>query len=64
MDAGRLIPLLYHSHTAISAIKGTYSDGYTKTEKYAVYAAREWCRGQYIGGGKLKEKEYNGYKEE
>ena len=32
MDAGRLIPLLYHLYTAISAIEGTYSDGCTKTE--------------------------------
>ena len=31
-------------------LKAPYSDGYTKTEKCAVYAAREWCRGQYIGG--------------
>ena len=40
MDAGRLIPLLYHSYTAISAIEGTYSDGCTKTEKCATCGKR------------------------
>ena len=36
-----LIPLLYvHSYTAISAIEGTYSDGCTKTEKYAICGKR------------------------
>ena len=58
MNAERLIPLLYHLYTAISAIEGTYSDGCTKTEKYATYMRQESeilfkCRGQYIGGGKL-----------
>ena len=55
MDAGKLIPLLYHPYTAISAIEGTY-DGCTKTEKYAICGKRVIlfkCRGQYIGGGKL-----------
>ena len=40
MDAGKLIPLLYHPYTAISAIEGTYSDGCTKTEKYAICGKR------------------------
>ena len=40
MDAGKLISLLYHPYTAISAIKGTYSDGRTKTEKYAICGKR------------------------
>ena len=40
MDAGRLIPLLYHPYTAISAIEGTYLDGCTKTEEYATCGKR------------------------
>ena len=40
MDAGKLIPLLYHLYTAISAIEGTYSDGCTRTEKYAICGKR------------------------
>ena len=58
MDAEKLIPLLYHPYTAISAIEGTYSDRCTKTVKYAICGKRVKfflikCRGQYVGGGKL-----------
>ena len=68
MDAGKLIPLLYHPYTAISAIEGTYSDGCTKTEKYSIF-----CKGVrfFLSVGAvhwwwqtLKQKEYTGYKEE
>ena len=36
MDAERLILLLYYPYTAISATEGTYSNGYAKTDKYAI----------------------------
>ncbi len=39
-EAGKLISLLYHPYTAISAIESTYSDGCTKTEKYAICGKR------------------------
>ena len=68
MDAGKLIPLLYHPYTAISAIEGTYSDGCTKTEKYAICGKR--VRFFLSVGGStvhwwwqtLKQKKYTGYK--
>ena len=65
MDAGRPIPLLYHLYTAISAIEGTYSDGCTKTEKYATCGKRVRF---FLSVGAvhwwwqtLKQKEYIGY---